>query len=153
MDKIYRYRYYFCILNLTDPQLKSEEWDSDNKTGNIFKTTAETLIKRLSPGLITISGDLSYAGDFESYKNFADYFDSFKIPWTCCFGNHDNQGGYEPVKRVIDEYVGHKYFIYEPCDFQLGNGNFTVLIEKNGKAQIENMKCICKECIEKSNEN
>ena len=124
----------FCILNLTDPQLKSEEWDSDNKTGNIFKTTAETLIKRLSPGLITISGDLSYAGDFESYKNFADYFDSFKIPWTCCFGNHDNQDGYEPVKRVIDEYVGHKYFIYEPCDFQLGNGNFTVLIEKNGKA-------------------
>lgn len=30
---------------------------------------------------------------------------------------------------------------------------FVTPIEKNGKAQIENMKCICKECIEKSNEN
>lgn len=124
----------FLILNLTDPQLKAEEWDFDNKTGKIFKKTVETLIQRVSPDLITLSGDLSYAGDFESYKNFADYFDSFEIPWTCCFGNHDNQDGDKPVQIVIDEYMEHKYFVFEKCDLSLGNSNFVILIEKNGKS-------------------
>lgn len=124
----------FRLLNLTDPQLKAEEWDENNQSGKIFKKTVETLIERVSPDLITLSGDLSYAGDFESYKNFADYFDSFKIPWTCCFGNHDNQDGDEAVQSVIDEYMKHKYFVFEKCDLKLGNSNFVILIEKNGKS-------------------
>ena len=124
----------FCLLNLTDPQLKIEEWDENNQTGKIFRETVENLIKRVSPNLITISGDLSYADDFASYKNFADYFDSFKIPWTCCFGNHDNQDGDEPMQRVIEEYMKHQYFVFEKCDLSLGNSNFAILIEKNGKS-------------------
>lgn len=123
----------FRLLNLTDPQLKIEEWDENNQTGRIFKKTVETLIERVSPDLITISGDLSYADDFLSYKNFADYFDSFEIPWSCCFGNHDNQDGDEPMQRVIDEYMKHKYFVFEKCDLSLGNSNVAILIEKNGK--------------------
>lgn len=123
----------FRLLNLTDPQLKIEEWDENNTTGNIFKKTVATLIERLSPDLITISGDLSYADDFASYKNFADYFDSFKIPWTCCFGNHDNQDGQEPMQRVIDEYMKHEYFVFEKCDSSLGVSNFVISVEKNGK--------------------
>jgi len=123
----------FRILNLTDPQLKTEEWDQNNQTGRIFKKTVETLIERVAPDLITLSGDLSYADDFQSYKNFADYFDSFKIPWTCCFGNHDNQDGDEPMQRVIDEYMKHEYFLFEKCDLSLGNSNFVILVEKNGK--------------------
>lgn len=124
----------FRLLNLTDPQLKEEEWAPGNKTGKIFKKTVETLIKRVSPDLITLSGDLSYAGDFASYKNFADYFDSLEIPWTCCFGNHDNQDGSGFIDTVIDEYVRHKFFLYERCDSSLGNGNLAILIEKNGKS-------------------
>ena len=123
----------FCLLNLTDPQLKIEEWDDDNQTGKILKKTVETLIERVSPDLITLSGDLSYADDFESYKKFADYFDSFKIPWTCCFGNHDNQDGDEPMQKVIDEYMKHEFFVFEKCDSSLGNSNCVILIEKNGK--------------------
>jgi len=124
----------FCLLNLTDPQLKIEEWDENNQTGKIFKKTVETLIERVSPDLITLSGDLSYADDFSSYKKFADYFDAFKIPWTCCFGNHDNQDGDEPMQRVIDEYMKHEHFVFERCESSLGNSNFVVLIEKNGKS-------------------
>ena len=33
----------FCLLNLTDPQLRAEEWEKGNKVGDIFKKTAETL--------------------------------------------------------------------------------------------------------------
>ena len=123
----------FCLLNLTDPQLKAGEWDNENKVGAVFKKTVETLVERLSPDLITLSGDLSYAGDIESYKNFADYFDALKIPWTCTFGNHDNQDGDGPVKAVIDEYEKHEFFVFERCDTALGNSNFAILIEKNGK--------------------
>lgn len=123
----------FCLLNLTDPQLKIEEWDENNQTGKIFKKTVETLIDRVSPDLITLSGDLSYADDFESYKKFADYFDSFKIPWSCCFGNHDNQDGDEAVRKIIDEYMKHEFFAFEKCDSSLGNSNCVILIEKNGK--------------------
>lgn len=123
----------FRLLNLTDPQLKIEEWDKNNQTGKIFKKTVETLIERVSPDLITLSGDLSYAGDFMSYKKFADYFDFFKIPWTCCFGNHDNQEGDEPVQKVVDEYLKHEFFVFEKCDSSLGNSNCVILIEQNGK--------------------
>ncbi len=123
----------FRILNLTDIQLASNEWEENNQTGKIFKKTVETLIERVSPDLITISGDLSYADNYESYKNIADYFDSFKIPWTVCFGNHDNQDGDEAVQRVIDEYMKHKFFLFEECDESLGKSNFVILIEKNGK--------------------
>lgn len=124
----------FRLLNLTDPQLKIEEWNEDNITGKVFKKTAETLIDRVSPDLITLSGDLSYADDFASYEKFADYFDSFKIPWSCCFGNHDNQDGDEAVQRIIDEYMKHEYFAFEKCDSLLGNSNCVILIEKNGKS-------------------
>jgi len=123
----------FRLLNLTDPQLTVEEWNENNQAGRIFRKTAETLIERVSPDLITISGDLSYADHFASYKNFADYFDSFQIPWTCCFGNHDNQGGDEQMQKVIDEYMKHEFFVFEKCDLSLGNSNFVILIEKNGK--------------------
>ena len=123
----------FCLLNLTDPQLTKEDWEENSQTGKIFKKTVETLVKRVSPDLITVSGDLSYAGDDASYKNFADYFDSFSIPWTCCFGNHDNQDGDEPVRKVLDEYAKHPYFVFEKCDPSLGNSNFVILIEKNGQ--------------------
>ena len=121
----------FRILNITDPQLKYEEWE--NPTGKVFKKTVETLTERVKPDFITLSGDISYAGDYESYKKFADYFDSFKIPWTCCFGNHDNQDGDEPVQKVLDEYLRHEYFAFEKCDPSLGNTNVAVLIEVNGK--------------------
>lgn len=124
----------FKLLNLTDPQLKAQEWEKDNRTGKVFKKTVETLIKRISPDLITLSGDLSYAGDFVSYKNFADYFDSLRIPWTCCFGNHDNQDGDAPVKEIVEEYLKHDCFVFERCDSSLGNSNFVILIEKNGKS-------------------
>lgn len=124
----------FCLLNLTDPQLRAEEWEKGNKVGDIFKKTAETLIERVSPDLITLSGDLSYAGDLASYKNFADYFDAFKIPWTCTFGNHDNQDGDGPVRAVIDEYEKHEYFVFERCEEALGNSNFAILIEKSGRS-------------------
>lgn len=123
----------FNILNLTDPQLKSEDWEENSTTGKIFRHTVETLIDRVGPDLITVSGDLSYAGDLKSYENYADYFDSFKIPWTCCFGNHDNQDGDAFIGKVIDGYLKHKFFVFEKCDPSLGNSNFVILIEKDGK--------------------
>lgn len=123
----------FRLLNLTDPQLKIEEWEEDSQAGKIFKKTVETLIERVKPDFITLSGDLSYADDLASYKKFAKYFDGFQIPWTCCFGNHDNQDGDEAVQRIVDAYMEHEFFVFEKCNPALGNSNVAIAIEKNGK--------------------
>lgn len=123
----------FRILNLTDPQLSSADWKEGCLPERIFRTTAERLIQRVSPDLITVSGDLSYAGDLPAYRELADRLDSFGIPWTCCFGNHDNQDGPEAVQKVLDEYGKHPCFVFEDCDADLGKGNFVVRVEKNGK--------------------
>ncbi len=123
----------FCVLNITDMQLHNEEWDDDNTTGKVFKKTVESLINKVNPDLITVSGDLSYAGDYDSYNKLADYLDSFQTPWTCCFGNHDNQDGDESVKPVVDNFLNHKYFVFEKCDSELGNSNLVILIQINGE--------------------
>ena len=37
------------------------------------------------------------------------------------------------MQKVIDEFMKHKFFVFEKCDLSLGNSNFVILIEKNGK--------------------
>ncbi len=124
----------FLILNLTDPQITEKDWHPGERGGEILKYTVQALISGCRPDLITVSGDFSYSGDMASYRNYAEYFDTFGIPWTCCFGNHDNQGGAEFIFDVIAEFRKHPLFLYEECDAALGNGNHVIVIEEDGKA-------------------
>ncbi len=116
----------FTLLNLSDPQMSHGEWENGHKSGIILDRTVKTVVERTNPDLITVSGDIGYGGDLLSYKYFADYIDTFGIPWTVCFGNHDNQGGPEAINDVVAEYLKHPLFVYEPCDPSLGNGNFVI---------------------------
>ncbi len=117
----------FNILNLSDPQLSCGEWD-DPGTREIFDRTVKTLISHVKPNLITVSGDLSYPGSDRAYQEFTDYFSALGIPWTCCFGNHDNQGGDEPVKHDIEILRESPCFLWEDCPEELGHGNFAIVI-------------------------
>lgn len=124
----------FKILNFTDPQLCGGEWADGERGGKVMKYTVEETISRVKPDLITVSGDFSYSGDFNSFKSFGEYFDSFGIPWTCCFGNHDNQGDPAFLGTVIEEFRRHPLFLYEDCDEKLGYCNHVIVIEEDGKA-------------------
>ena len=123
----------FVILNLTDPQLSIEEWAPDHVRGNILRHTVKTLIDRVHPDLITCSGDYSYAGQIESYAHFAELMESYGIPWAPVWGNHDNQGGAEEIKRSAAEFLKSPHCLFEHGDPALGSGNYVIRIEEDGR--------------------
>lgn len=123
----------FLVLNLSDPQLGSGEWEEGHKNRRILETTVGELIERVKPDLVTVSGDLSWAGHDHAYDMLADFLDSFEIPWAPVWGNHDNQDGPEFVDSVADRYLTHKFCIYEKGDPAIGNGNYVIAIEEEGK--------------------
>lgn len=52
------------------------------------------LIEQTRPDMIFLTGDLVYC-EFDdngsTFEWFCNFMDSFKIPWTPVFGNHDNE--------------------------------------------------------------
>ena len=123
----------FVVLNLTDTQLGTPDWEEGHINRRVIERTVAELIKRTSPDIITVTGDISYAGDYEAYERFADFLDSFGIPWAPIWGNHDNQDGDEAVDSVASRYLDHPLCIYEKGDQSLGNGNYVIAIEQEGK--------------------
>ena len=123
----------FTVLNLTDPQLGNDEWTEGAEKRNILEYTVSQLIERVCPDLITVTGDLSWAGHDHAYDMLADFLDGFHIPWAPIWGNHDNQKGEEYVKGVAERYKRHRFCIYRDGPAELGNGNYTVKIDLNGQ--------------------
>ena len=122
----------FKILNLTDTQLSNEEWADGHKHRAILEYTLTELVERVKPDLITISGDLSWAGHDHAYTMLADFIDGFGIPWAPVWGNHDNQMGAEYIDSVATRYMTYPNCIYEKGDPALGNGNYLISIEEDG---------------------
>ena len=123
----------FLILNLTDTHLSDGEWAPGHEKRRILEGTIRTLVERVRPDLITVSGDLSYAGNKRAYEMLADYLDSFGIPWAPVWGNHDDQNGPEAVERVVSGYLRHPLCLYERGPAEIGNGNYIIAIEEEGK--------------------
>ena len=123
----------FTVLNLSDPQLSNSEWNDDHTEGKLLTDTVNYLVKKVQPDLITVSGDLAWAGEFESYGNLADLLDGFGIPWAPVFGNHDNQKGPETVEKAADIMKTRKTCLLEQGDPALGYGNYVIGIEEEGR--------------------
>jgi len=123
----------FVILNLTDIQLSFEEFDKNHRACKILDYTVNTLIERTHPDLITICGDLCSENEDEGYNAFAEFFDELGIPWAPIFGNHDNMSPPEFLDKIADRFLTHPLCIFEKGDREMGNGNFVVEIEENGK--------------------
>lgn len=122
----------FVILNLTDTQLSDKEWEDGHKANAVLTYTVRSLVEKIKPDLITVTGDLAWAGHHHSYKMLAELLDSFSIPWAPVWGNHDNQGGAEEIDWVVSEYEKYKFFTYERGETSLGNGNYVISIEEDG---------------------
>ena len=121
----------FTILNLTDTHLYHEDWSGEK--GELLRDTVAYLIDRAKPDLITISGDLAWAGQYESYELFADWIEGYGIPWAPVFGNHDDQDGYEAVSRAADILLARKNCLLEKGDPALGCGPYVIGIEEEGR--------------------
>lgn len=130
----------FTVLNLTDPQLNEYHWDPTlpgyDNSFPVLDRTVRTLIKRVKPDLITISGDLSMADQPKAYPALADYMDAFQIPWCVVWGNHDQQDVVERINfvhKVLPYFRSRSHFFHEDGDPAMGNGNYIIAIEKDGK--------------------
>ena len=123
----------FILLNLSDPQLRDGECQNGHRDGYILEHTVKELVRRVSPDLITVSGDLAWAGNEIAYDMLADLLDSTQIPWAPMWGNHDNAGGPEYIESLVKRYLTHPFCLYERGPENLGNGNYVIRIEENGR--------------------
>jgi len=120
----------FVILNLSDPQMNAFEWKEGHPYAPILRYTIDKLIEQNKPDLITVTGDMAYPGDYESYETFAQLLDSYNIPWTIVWGNHDHQSGIEPVLKAADLFKKHPLCLFEDGDPAYGNGNYFIAIHE-----------------------
>jgi hypothetical protein len=121
----------FTILHLTDTHLYHGEWIGEK--GEHLKRTVDYLVEQAKPDLITISGDLAWTGQYDSYTDFADWMAGYGIPWAPVFGNHDDQGGYEAVCKAAEILLAKDTCLLEAGDPALGYGNYVVGIEEEGR--------------------
>ena len=134
----------FVILNLTDVQLCECQWDKNDpgydNSFDVMDHTVRTLIQRVKPDLITVTGDMSSCDQPKAYPAFADYIDAFDIPWCVTWGNHDQQEpeGIAFVDTILPYYRSCKNFIHEDGDPALGNGNYLIGI-KEGDAVVHTL--------------
>ncbi|MBO4262606.1 MAG: metallophosphoesterase, partial [Clostridia bacterium] len=123
----------FTILNFTDIQLTDSDWWSNNFTCKTATNTVNELVARIKPDLITVSGDFSYRGQVLAYEKFTELFDSFGIPWSIVWGNHDQEDDPSCLNDTEKILKKSKYLLYERGDEDLGFGNFVINITEGDK--------------------
>ncbi|MBE6540952.1 MAG: hypothetical protein E7672_00675 [Ruminococcaceae bacterium] len=123
----------FIILNITDIQILNEDWENNTSNVAVFEHTMTELLSRITPDLITITGDIANRGDTDSYRRIFSYFDSLSIPWAPIWGNHEYMGktGYaDELAEMLGEY---KNCLFEKGDRSLGNGNYIIEVDNGEK--------------------
>lgn len=120
----------------TPDRLRQDEinaWGKETVTGNCYNHI-KSLVKQTNPDLIFITGDIVY-GQFddsgEVLKEFIDFMDSFEVPWTVVYGNHDNESKIG-IERQCEFYSNGKYCMFKRGDVS-GNSNFSIGISIGGE--------------------
>lgn len=136
------------ILQLTDMQVidatqlryperlsdrEKEIWDPSKKEQVLYRFI-RSLIARTKPDFIFITGDVTY-GEFDdtgrSQTEFIAFMDSFGIPWSPAYGNHDNET-YMGVDWQNAQYEASPHCLFKKGSV-FGNGNYSVGIHQNGR--------------------
>lgn len=136
------------VLQLTDMQIidssqcrtenrlrhdEMEAWRRDTVEGNCYNHI-KSIVAQTKPDLIFITGDIVY-GEFddsgEILADFIDFMDSFSIPWTAVYGNHDNESAIG-MEKQCEMYENGKHCMFKRGTVS-GNSNFTVGISIDGE--------------------
>lgn len=93
-------------------------------------------VEQTSPDLIVLTGDNIY-GEFDdkgtSIGLLIEKMDSYGIPWTLTYGNHDNET-ILGARWQNEQYQNAKNCLFKRgIDDAEGNGNFTIGITQGGK--------------------
>lgn len=113
--------------------------DKVERTKNYLKYIAE----EHKPDLIVCSGDNIMTTGVNALKEFAEFMDGLKTPWTLIYGNHDAEStaaGY--CKKDLSDYLescGSPYLLYESGYIDKANnryGNFSISVLSPGGTRL-----------------
>ena len=139
---------YPVILQLSDTQIidagqtrpgrdgvEKNLWATDKMDERCFDYLTE-VITATNPDFIIITGDVIY-GEFDDNGTvltaFINFMDSFQIPWSPVFGNHDNESK-KGVDWQCDQFENSPYCLFEQKELS-GNGNYSVAIAQGGEVK------------------
>lgn len=123
----------FNILQLSDLHMSLLD-DTQYHYSFIQKTidTTKSILANEKIDLIVITGDLfTFAGKSTVYE-LCDFFEKQKIPWTCTFGNHDEQGYFSVdwmtnyLSNLSKQPSSYLHFVDYPDDDVFGYANFVI---------------------------
>ena len=107
-------------------------WATDQIEERCYDYLTET-INATKPDFIFITGDVVY-GEFDdagtALVSFIEFMDSFQIPWSPVFGNHDNESK-KGVDWQCEQFKNAKYCLFDQKTLT-GNGNYSVGIAQGG---------------------
>ena len=124
------YKSDFRILQLTDIHLS----DKDDK--ELQYKFLDLLYKDANnPDLVVVTGDLFTFAGKDTAKSLLKYLDGKNIPWTACFGNHDEQCYFSVdwLTSTLSNYGSNCLFKDLQDDQVNGNCNFAINLMKDGK--------------------
>ena len=119
----------FVILNLSD--IQCHDGEAFSQVGEFYEETIDKLIKKVSPDLITLTGDNAF--DSFAHLKLIDFLESYAIPWAPVMGNADHTG------CVSEFWLAYRLSRAKHCLFDFGPeghgfGNYIINIRENGKA-------------------
>lgn len=127
------YKPDFRILQLTDIHLANKD---NRKYQYDF---LDLVIRDAKADMIVIAGDIFTFADKRTAIETFDFLDSYGIPWTLTFGNHDEQC-YFPVDwltEYLNNYGSNCLFRDIHGDDVFGYANFAINLKENGKVHTQ----------------
>ena len=123
------YKSDYRILQLTDIHIG----DKDNV--QLHYDFMDLTIKEAKPDLIVVTGDVFTFASRHTAKEFFDFLDSYKVPWTLTFGNHDEQCFFsiDWLTSELNKRGGYCIFKDIQDDGVQGNANFAINLKQEDK--------------------
>ena len=119
----------FKILQLTDIHVGDKDYQ------DLHYKFMDLTIKDANPNMIIVTGDLFTFGSKDTAKTLFKFLDSYDVPWTLTFGNHDEQV-YFSIDWMTNELMtgGYKHCLFKDIqdDDVHGNANFAINLKKSG---------------------
>ena len=123
------YKDNYRILQLTDIHLS----DKDNYQTHF--DFMDLTIKEANPDMIIVTGDIFTFASKTTAKRLFKFLDSYNVPWTVTFGNHDEQCYFSVdwVTSVLNNYGSYCLFKDIQNDDVQGNANFAINLMQGDK--------------------
>ena len=125
----------FKILQLTDFHISDK--DDQGELYRYIDTLVEDAKTKYGVDFIVVTGDLFTFASRWTAKRLFNHLDSFGVPWTVVFGNHDEQTYFSVdwMTNYLNKFGKNCYFKDIQQDDVEGNCNFVVHLNKGGKVK------------------